>query len=497
MNIIIGPPGTGKTSTLLSLVEEKITEGVLPEKIGYFAFTNRAANEAKERAYERFNYENNDLPWFRTLHSLSFQSLGLSRSQVFNDEQRKDFGKLMGLEVSGSSTFEEGSFAFSKKGDQILGLIEVARVRGIPVRQQWSNTDLDLSWYEIERVERGLAEFKRVRNLYDFTDMLSLFLSEQVAPKLHTIFIDEAQDLSFLQWQVVFSLEQFCENIYIAGDDDQAIFKWAGADVNNFLNLKGNVQVLNQSYRVPQHAHHLASSLIKRVSKRRKKHWNPQPKEGQLLWHADIEHIDMSNGQWLILARNNYLLNRAESQCRLEGFFYRRGTRKGVRDSLLETILNWEKLRKGESILASQVRAIYRLMTSGRGVDKTFRSLKTVLDSKTLFLKDLLSSYGLLTTAIWHEAFDKITDKEKQYLIACLRRGEKLTKTPRIHISTIHGAKGSEADNVVILTDIGQKSWLQMQQDPDDEIRVFYVALTRVKKNLHIVQPSTSRSFLF
>ena len=496
MNIIIGPPGTGKTSTLLSLVEKKITEGVSPEKIGYFAFTNRAANEAKERAYERFDYTSNDLPWFRTLHSLSFQSLGLSRSQVFNDDQRKDFGHLMGLEVSGSSVFEEGSFAFSKKGDQILGLIEVARVRGIPVRQQWSNTDLDLSWYEIERVERGLAEFKRVRNLYDFTDMLSLFLSEDAAPKLHTIFIDEAQDLSFLQWQVVFTLEKLCEEIFIAGDDDQAIFKWAGADVNNFLNLKGSIQVLEQSYRVPQHAHYLAGTLIKRVSKRREKYWNAQPEEGKLFWHADIEHIDMSEGQWLILARNNYLLNRAESQCRLEGFFYRRGNRKGVRDSLLDSILNWEKLRKGEYILASQVREIYRLMTSGRGVDKAFRSLKKVLDDKLLSMKDLLSSVGLLTTAIWHEAFDKITDKEKQYLIACLRRGEKLTKTPRIHISTIHGAKGSESDNVVVLTDIGQKSWLQMQQDPDDEIRVFYVALTRVKKNLHIVQPSTSRSFL-
>ena len=77
-----------------------------------------------------------------------------------------------------------------------------------------------------------------------------------------------------------------------------------------------------------------------------------------------------------------------------------------------------------------------------------------------------------------------------------MRRGEKLTKTPRIHISTIHGAKGSEADNVVVLTDIGQKSWLQMQKEPDEEIRVFYVALTRVKQNLHIVQPATSRSFL-
>ena len=310
MNIIIGPPGTGKTTKLLSLVEKQLSSGVESTDIGYFAFTNRAADEAKERAFNKFNYDSDDLPFFRTLHSLAFQRLGMSRSQVFNEDQRKDFGKLMGLEVSGKSSFEEGSFALSKKGDQILGIIEVARVRGISARQQWQQLGSDIGWFEVERVERGLAEFKRVRNLYDFTDMLSLFLSKDVAPQLKTIFIDEAQDLSFLQWQMVFALEKLCETMFIAGD--------------NFLSLSGNIEVLEQSYRVPQHAHFLAGTLIKRLSKRRDKHWNPRPDSGTINWHSDIEHIDMKEGQWLILARNNYLLNQAEQQCRLEGFFYSR-----------------------------------------------------------------------------------------------------------------------------------------------------------------------------
>ena len=497
MNIIIGPPGTGKTTRLLSLVENELTSGVDSKQIGYFAFTNRAADEAKERAYDQFNYDSDDLPYFRTLHSLAFQRLGLSRSQVFNEDQRKDFGTLMGLEVTGKSSFEEGSFAFSKKGDQILGIIEVARVRGIPARQQWQEVNPDIGWFEIERAERGLAEFKKARNLYDFTDMLSLFLSEEVAPKLETIFIDEAQDLSFLQWQMVFALEKLCKNLYIAGDDDQAIFKWAGAEVNNFLSLSGEIEVLEQSYRVPQHAHYLAGSLIRRVSKRREKSWSPRPDPGTLSWHSDIEHINMSEGEWLILARNNYLLNQAEQQCRLEGFFYSRANRKGVSETLLNAILDWEKLRKGEAVSAGQVKRIYKYMTANKGVAKEHRSMKSVFEEKTLFMKDLLAHHGLLTTAIWHEAFDRVSDKEKQYLIACLRRGEKLTSSPRIRISTIHASKGGEADNVVIITDIGQKSWLEMQKEPDDEIRVFYVALTRVKKNLHIVQPKTTRSFLF
>ena len=99
MNIIVGPPGTGKTTRLLSLVEEHL-ETTSPENIGYFAFTNRASDEAKSRANLKFNLDNDSLPYFRTLHSLAFQQLGMSRSQVFNEEQRREFGNLMGLEVT-------------------------------------------------------------------------------------------------------------------------------------------------------------------------------------------------------------------------------------------------------------------------------------------------------------------------------------------------------------------------------------------------------------
>ena len=120
MNIIIGPPGTGKTTKLLSLVEQELSSGIDSKEIGYFAFTNRAANEAKERAYTLFNYTADDLPYFRTLHSLAFHQLGMSRSQVFNEVQRKDFGDLMGLEVTGKSSFEEGSFAFSKNSSPVF-----------------------------------------------------------------------------------------------------------------------------------------------------------------------------------------------------------------------------------------------------------------------------------------------------------------------------------------------------------------------------------------
>jgi len=112
-----------------------------------------------------------------------------------------------------------------------------------------------------------------------------------------------------------------------------------------------------------------------------------------------------------------------------------------------------------------------------------------------LTLDLLVNKYGLKTRAIWHQALDRISDEEKEYFLAALRQGESLTGEPRIHISTIHGSKGGEAENVLLLTDMSPKTYNSFQENQDDEARVFYVAATRAKKNLHIIMPRTQRYF--
>ena len=70
-----------------------------------------------------------------------------------------------------------------------------------------------------------------------------------------------------------------------------------------------------------------------------------------------------------------------------------------------------------------------------------------------------------------------------------------MTTKPRIKINTIHAVKGGEADNVLLLTDMASRSYKYMQQWPDDEVRVFYVGMTRAKQNLHLISPKTNLDF--
>ena len=90
-HIILGPPGTGKTTKLLSLVDEKLKKGTPPNKIGYFSFTRKATEEAMSRAMKKFDFEKKELPFFRTLHSMAFSQLSLPFESLMKSYEYKKF----------------------------------------------------------------------------------------------------------------------------------------------------------------------------------------------------------------------------------------------------------------------------------------------------------------------------------------------------------------------------------------------------------------------
>ena len=235
--IVLGPPGTGKTTTLLKKVDSYLKE-TDPDKIGYFAFTQKAAYHARDEAIKKFNLTEDDLPYFRTLHSLAFRKLGLKKDQVMQPRHYKDLGKKLGFPVSYAEHQEDHGIFTSDS--EYLQIIQLAQLRNITPEQQYNIREhtQDLELDKLNIIYNELKRYKKEYNLIDFNDMILDFTKSDKSPKFDVVFIDEAQDLSLVQWDMARSIWNKTEDTFIAGDDDQAIFKWAGADVDSFIALQ-------------------------------------------------------------------------------------------------------------------------------------------------------------------------------------------------------------------------------------------------------------------
>ena len=120
-------------------------------------------------------------------------------------------------------------------------------------------------------IANELERYKKEYSLLDFNDMISKFIKSSACPKFDTVFIDEAQDLSLMQWDMARTLMHRSEDAFIAGDDDQAIFRWAGADVDSFITQTGKLLNLTKSVRIPRKVHDYAIKIIGRISNRLQK----------------------------------------------------------------------------------------------------------------------------------------------------------------------------------------------------------------------------------
>jgi|TARA_R100000315_G_scaffold62508_1_gene44629 DNA helicase-2/ATP-dependent DNA helicase PcrA len=500
LNIILGPPGTGKTESSIRTVEGFLERGVSPSLIGYFAFTRRANTEAKHRAMTRFNLSADDLPYFRTLHSLAYSQLGITRSQIMTRKHYDEVSKWLKIGSFFARESDLGPFKDIGYGDKFLELINMARITQIPLRDIYNSSRVryKADWRLVDYVDRGLRHYKNTYHLLDYTDMLAQFINADLAPRLEVVIIDEAQDLSALQWKMVYLLANKAQYVFIAGDDDQAIYRWAGADVEKFLQLQGNISVLTKSYRIPAKHHRISQRLIQKITNRHNKEFSPRDDEGSLQWHRHSEQVDLTEGPWLLLSRTTKGANQLEEEVRQRGHLYTYESSRSSDSKALQAVILWEKLRKGRKLPTEDVRKIYAQMLLHKQIQYGYKTLPNINEEGFYSLQDLQADYGLLTEAPWDDALGKISNRDKRYISACLRKGEDLTKDPRITISTIHRAKGAQAENVLLLTDTTGRSnsqWRFSETEKDDEARVFYVGLTRAKQALHLIHPMYSAGY--
>ena len=493
---IFGPPGTGKTTTLLNMVDDTLSKGTNPNHIAFLAFTRKAANEAKERAAKRFKLDpDNDLFFFRTLHSLALSMTEITPEQVMSRPHFEELGKKIGMVLSKTSG-QDDITEMQNHDHPILNIINLARLRKIGLREQYNQSYIADDWNTVNYVNKCYKEYKQHRNLYDFTDMLQVFVDEadKCCPDFEVTFLDEAQDLSPLQWDIAHALDKKSKFMFAAGDDDQAIYRWAGADVDQFINLDGSSETLSQSYRVPKQIHRVAESIVYRIKHRYPKKYQPKEDEGLVKHMARLDDIDLTQGQWVILAQAGYILTPVVETLKSMGLLFTHKGHRSISAKISSAVNGWEQLRKGKNITLDMARDVYSYMSTGTHIKRGFKKL-TGLDSDVLLNMELLqNSYGLMggDELIWHKALDRLPEESRVYITALLRRGEKFNAEPRISVSTIHGSKGGESDNVIIFTDLSPSADDAMRMGNDDVHRVFYVAVTRAKENLYIIEPDDS-----
>lgn len=496
--IILGPPGTGKTTTLLKIVEERLKQGIPPEQIGFVSFTRRAAEEAVQKACTEFSLDRNRFPYFRTIHSLCFRQLGLKNSDVFEGSKIAEFSKWIGVRISGTWE-EDGSFHGYEMGDRILFLENLSRIRNIPLKSLYKDFKENIKWSEIDRFVRGLRLFKQSYNLYDFTDILELFINVGHVPNLATLLCDEVQDQSALQWRVIEKLSTTTEDVVLAGDDDQSIFQWAGADTQRFISQPGRVTVLGQSFRVPPEVQQVAFGIINQIKTRREKIWLPKPDKGTVVRCFSFSDCDLGGSDILILVRNSYLIRSiVEPELKRNGVYYSVNDKPSLNHNIMQAILDWEFLKRSDSQLPyANILNLYQYMGTGTRIKRGYKKIPDFDQDSLYSFDDLVQKGGLLAdlSLPWHEALDRIPAQDRSYIIASRRRGEKFREKPRVRLSTIHTAKGGEADHVILLKEMARRTYKEMSIDPDPESRVWYVGVTRAKKKLTIVESSNDRAY--
>ena len=490
--IILGPPGTGKTTTLLNLVDQFIQDGVRPKQIGYFSFTKRAATEAATRAADKFGLDkDNDLAFFRTLHSYAFNQLGMTKEKMLGADDYREFGEKCGIPIK-TAKFSESDGTFNSD-NEYLTIINTAAVKRIDLLDYYDSRQniLDIERSTLFLLSEELKRFKKEKGLKDFNDLLEDFIAKESINKFKVLFIDEAQDLSLLQWEMVRKIWSRAEKTYIAGDDDQAIFKWAGADVDHFIALKeevDDIQTLDQSYRIPGGPiHELSQKIIGQVQNRFDKNYKPRAEEGVLRRYSDITQVDMSEGNWLVLSSANHFLDQVKEVCELRGWYYQYKGRNSIPLKLLLALNNWEAWRKGGLLNQLEIKNIYEYL--GSSVLEGFRKGKTLHAEEKYSLEECQKDHGLLVTTVWYEAFEGLDAMTENYIRNMRANGETLNRNPRIIMSTIHGAKGGEADKVLLMQDITNAALETFSYDPDELHRLFYTGATRAKRELHVLDP--------
>jgi superfamily I DNA/RNA helicase len=134
-----------------------------------------------------------------------------------------------------------------------------------------------------------------------------------------------------------------------------------------------------------------------------------------------------------------------------------------------------------------EIKNVYEYL--GTNVLEGFRKGKTLHSDAKYTLKECQDQHGLIASDVWFKSFEGLDPITENYIRNMRANGEQINKNPRIIMSTIHAAKGGEADKVLLLQDLTNAALETFSHDPDELHRLFYTGATRAKRELHVLDP--------
>lgn len=525
VDVLLGPPGTGKTSTLIKKIEGLLSNGVKPNEIAFVSYTRAATYNARDKMSDQFGIPPSDFPYFRTIHSMALAAMG-QHFNVMTSEDWKDFGEAFHYEFSNDDSIDT-IFNFEHDGDCIKSTDAIARVTMETIDKAMlrvSEIPFYITPQMITDYRRRLSEWKKDNRKIDFTDMLEYALQANWKPPVKYAFIDESQDSNRIQNALTnhwFIENDICQKVTFAGDDDQQIYGWSGAQYGFLQNLARScpTEILSHSWRVPSSAHAVAQQIIRQNRDRVLKTYTPRDGDPGHV-HTAVNTEDaitmLGEGNTFILVRSNKMAAQVREACLKAGVMFSAVTgekspleRKEPRGAF-SAVQAWRDSRQAS---ASDFRSLIELMpvsVTENGKKNTIlprglktKACKTNLDPVPLWRArdEFKMPNDTLATFLGDHPFElvqaNLSGEDRAWMTKILL-ADPMMRGPMITISTIHKSKGLERPNVIIRPDLPRPTVRAMNsshQGFEEENCVAYVAATRTLGTLVILNPSQRDSY--
>lgn len=504
---VFGPPGTGKTTTSISMLKDDLASGKQATRVGFITHTKAACEEVKKRVTEHLSLTSDDLKWFRTIHSMCCGMEKIGFNDIMSRHDEKKFHKDTGFYIKGGFDLEAlEEFKVEDEGYDIVRFADqLAKAQMISLEDVIRELPLSPKLRDPMRFLEAYAEWKKENGKLDYTDMLTTYLANGSPGNLDVVYVDEAQDLSKLQWEIVKLYSRDAEKLVLAGDDDQSIYRFLGADEFGFLDFPADEEVmLTKSHRCPKAVGEMADKMIQKISRRKDKVVEWSPRQGSVRTYAlnpnflPWQEWSQGTDTVMVLTRHRRQMYEVRNMLDDMSIPHTLGGKSMATSHLGHMIRVYLELREGTmkfrpALVGKMLEAI-----SERGKAREVRDLgvhdKAIMVDKSVadIDWDTKSWPSLFSTKRWEvRQIETLRKQINKFGLGVI------TKTlPRIDISTYHGSKGRQAHQVILYTDCYPATWEEQQENPDSEIRLAYVGLTRSQKNAIIILPRTAMYLL-